>query len=207
MEASQRVKVRWKEKKVAPSRTQFPLAQEEKPHTTRPCDACTMQPFSLLVLNCFSPFYTVWTLWSCIYYEFKDTFEEKELKRVFQSHFALFPCLFTLGLYKGGSMNELVFFLVALAEVQVAVLTVLNLPQQGFLATRRIVGSISAVSRVRSLILPGGWVWAHFPEQRLVIEPSRIGHCCVLQPAVICLTDTLRFAKAIRQHTVTSCVA
>ena len=53
-------------------------------------------------------------------------------------------------------MNELVFFLVALAEVQVAVLTVLNLPQQGFLATRRIVGSISAVSRVRSLILPGG---------------------------------------------------
>ena len=35
------------------------------------------------------------------------------------------------------------------------------------------LGSISAVSRVRSLILPGGWVWAHFPEQRLVIEPSK----------------------------------
>ena len=27
------------------------------------------------------------------------------------------------------------------------------------------LGSISAVSRVRSLILPGGWVRAHFPEQ------------------------------------------
>ena len=49
-------------------------------------------------------------------------------------------------------MNELVFFLVALAEVQVAFLSVLNLPRQGFLAT------------------------------------CRIGHCCVLQPAVICLT-------------------
>ena len=38
------------------------------------------------------------------------------------------------------------------------------------------IGSISTVSRVRSLILPeerfGGWVWAHFPEQRLVIEPN-----------------------------------
>ena len=36
------------------------------------------------------------------------------------------------------------------------------------------LGSISTVSRVRSLILPsfGGWVWAHFPEQRLVIEPN-----------------------------------
>ena len=52
---------------------------------------------------------------------------------------------------------------------------------------RVIIGSISAVSRVRSLILPGGmsagsfsrtaagkWVRAHFPEQRLVIEPSVI---------------------------------
>ena len=38
---------------------------------------------------------------------------------------------------------------------------------------RVFLGSISAVSRVRSLILPlGGWVRAHFPEQRLVIEPS-----------------------------------
>ena len=167
MNASQRVKVRWKEKKVAPSRTQSPLAQEEKPHTTKPCDACTMQPWNLMVLNCFSPPFTLFEpLWSCIYYEFKDTFEEKELKRVFRSHFALFPCLFTLGLYKGCSMNELVFFLVALAEVQVAVLSVLNLPRQGFLGT------------------------------------CRIGHCFVLQPAVICLTNTLRFAKAIRQHTV-----
>ena len=32
----------------------------------------------------------------------------------------------------------------------------------------KIIGSISAVSRVRSLIL----VRAHFPEQRLVIEPT-----------------------------------
>ena len=35
-------------------------------------------------------------------------------------------------------MNALVFFFDALAEVQVAVLSVLYLPRQGFLATRRI---------------------------------------------------------------------
>ena len=47
-----------------------------------------------------------------------------------------------------------------------------------FVAISRL-GSISAVSRVQSLILPeerwgggGGWVRAHFPEQQLVIEPN-----------------------------------
>ena len=50
--------------------------------------------------------------------------EEKYLKRVFQNHLALFPRLFTIGLYVGRSMNALVFFLAALAEVQVAVLSV-----------------------------------------------------------------------------------
>ena len=38
----------------------------------------------------------------------------------------------------------------------------------GLIAPRKL-GSISAVSRVRSF---GGWVRAHFPEQRLVIEPT-----------------------------------
>ena len=46
------------------------------------------------------------------------------------------------------------------------------LPRRNLEAIGAFVGSISAVSRVRSLILPGGWVWAHFPEQRLVIEPK-----------------------------------
>ena len=32
----------------------------------------------------FSPIHTVLTLWGCIYHEFKDTCEEKKLKRVFQ---------------------------------------------------------------------------------------------------------------------------
>ena len=32
-------------------------------------------------------------------------------KQVFESHFGLFPCLFTLRHYNGRSMNALVFFL------------------------------------------------------------------------------------------------
>ena len=47
----------------------------------------------------------------------------------------LFPCLFTLGLYIGRSINGLVFFFAAFAEVQVTVLSVLNLPRQGFPTT------------------------------------------------------------------------
>ena len=45
----------------------------------------------------------------------------------------------------------MVFFVVPLANLSRA---------------RLVVGSISTVSR--------GWVWAHFPEQRLVIEPSLV---------------------------------
>ena len=48
------------------------------------------------------------------------------------------------------------------------------------------LGLISTVSRVQSLILPGGWVRAHFPEQRLVIEPivAQDSH----QPIIIILS-------------------
>ena len=56
-------------------------------------------------------------------------------KRVFENHFALFQCLFTLGLYIGRSINGVVFFFAALAEVQVTILLVLNLPRQGLPST------------------------------------------------------------------------
>ena len=52
------------------------------------------------------------------------------LKRTFQNHFTLFPCLFTLGLYIGRLMNALVYFFTVVTEVQVAIHSVLNLPQQ-----------------------------------------------------------------------------
>ena len=101
-----------------------------------------MQPLRHLLVKInnvevsFSAIHTVRTfIWSCIFHEFKDTFEEKYLKGVFQNHFALFPCLFTLGLYIGRSINGLVFFFAGLAEVHVTVLSVLNRRRQGFPAT------------------------------------------------------------------------
>ena len=66
---------------------------------------------------------------------FKDTFEEKWLKRVFKtiSHYLRVYSL--SGFTVGRSINGLVFFFAAFAEVQVTVLSVLNLPRQGFPAT------------------------------------------------------------------------
>ena len=62
-----------------------------------------------------SAIHAVWSLWSCIYHEFKEI-----LRKISLSHFALFPCLFTLGL-NGRSIYELLFF-VARAGFHVAVL-------------------------------------------------------------------------------------
>ena len=138
-----------------PSCTPSFSSEKMQPLTTGPCDHCAIHVVKLIALKYFS----VWTLWSCIYHEFKDTFEEKYLKRVFQNYFALFPCLFTLGLYIGSSINGLVFFFAALAEVQVTVLLVLNLPRQ-----------------------------------RMSSQLSNWALLC-LQPAVICLRNTLRFAN------------
>ena len=105
METSQRVKIRWKKKieskklQLAPPgfepAHQLPPAQNVKPRTTGPCDHCHS--------HCLN-------LWRSIYHDFKDTIDEKLLKQVFPSHFALFLCLFILRLYKGRSMNALVFF-------------------------------------------------------------------------------------------------
>ena len=75
---------------------------------------------------------------------------EKQLKQVFQSHFAIFPCLFTLGLYNSCSINALVYFFAALAEV-------------------------------------------HLTAARISSHLSNRTVLC-LQPAVICLRKTLRFA-------------
>ena len=116
---------------VAPSgcepAAQLPLAHKVRPSTTGRDDHTTQHihilNHKMNSLKVFFPaIHTVLTLWRCIYHEFKDAF----------------PCLFTLGLYNGCSMNALVLFFAALAEVQVAVVSVLNLPRHGFPASCRI---------------------------------------------------------------------
>ena len=68
----------------------------------------------------------------------KIHFRKNSSNKYFKAILYYFHVLFTLGLYNGCSMNALIFFFVALAEVQVVALSVLNLPRQGFLATCRI---------------------------------------------------------------------
>ena len=62
----------------------------------------------------FSAIHTVWTLWSCIYDEFKDTLRKNSSNEYFKAILHYFLVLFTLGLYNGRSMNTLIFFFVAL---------------------------------------------------------------------------------------------
>ena len=97
-----------------------------------------MQPLSQQQLEInsvevsFSTFHTV-EPYGAVFIMNSNIHLRKQLKRVFQNHFALSPCLFEL--YIGRSINGLVFFFAAFAEVQVTVLSVLNLPRQGFPAT------------------------------------------------------------------------
>ena len=97
-----------------------------------------MQPLSQQQLEInsvevsFSTFHTV-EPYGAVFIMNSNIHLRRQLKRVFQNHFALSPCLFEL--YIGRSINGLVFFFAAFAEVQVTVLSVLNLPRQGFPAT------------------------------------------------------------------------
>ena len=95
--------------------------------------------YSLEVINYFSLPFTLFEPCGAVFMmNSKIHFRKNSSNKYFKAILHYFHVLFTLGLYNGCSMNALIFFFVALAEVQVAVLSVLNLPRQGFLATCRI---------------------------------------------------------------------
>ena len=89
---AKRKKKRYKETEnsVARSRTRFICTFKQL------LDLCTTVTHIIWKINFviskqfFSAIDTVWNWWSCIYHEFKYTFEEDLLKRVFQSYFSLF---------------------------------------------------------------------------------------------------------------------
>ena len=121
------------------SSPQPPPAKKVRLLTTGPCDNYTKQHVKLIVLKYFSLPFTLFEPCGAVFImNSKIHLRKNSSKRVFQNHFALFPCLFTVGFYIGRSINGLVFFFAALAEVQVTVLSVLNLPRQGFPATCQI---------------------------------------------------------------------
>ena len=112
--------------------------------TTGPCDHYTNNYLNywdvkLIVLKYFSLPFTLFEPCGAVFMmNSKIHFRKNSSNKYFKAILHYFHVLFTLGLYDGRSMNALIFFFVALAEVQVAALSVWNLPRQGFLATCRI---------------------------------------------------------------------
>ena len=90
---------------------QLPPTQKVKPRTTGPCDHCTICSVKLIVLKYFCLTFTLFELLEEYLSWIQRYIWGKIPKQVFESHFGLFPCLFTLGHYNGRSMNALVFFL------------------------------------------------------------------------------------------------
>ena len=104
-----------------------------------PCVHCTNRSVKLIVFKYFSLPFTLFERCGAVFMmDSKINLRKNSSKEYFKAILHYFRVLFSLGLYNGRSMNALFFFFVALAEVQVAVLSVLNLPRQGFLATCRI---------------------------------------------------------------------
>ena len=79
----------------------------------------------------FSAIHTVWTLWSCICHEFKDTFEENSLNEYFKtvSHYFRVKSLSGFIWATRSRWKHWSFFFAAVAEVQVTVLSVLHIDQ------------------------------------------------------------------------------
>ena len=87
------------------------------------------QSLKLKVMKYFSLPFTLFGPYGAVFMiNSKIHLRKNSSKRVFQNHFALFRCLFTLGLCIGRSINGLVFFFDALGEGQVTVLSVLKHP-------------------------------------------------------------------------------
>ena len=112
--------------------------------TTGPCDHCTKRRVKLIMLKYFSSPFTLFERCRAVFMMNSKINLKKNCSKVcFKAILHYFRVLFTPGLCNGRSMNSLIFFFVALVEVQVTFLSVLNLPRQGFLATCRI-GQITA---------------------------------------------------------------
>ena len=79
-------------------------------------DHYTKISLKLIVLKYFSLPFTLFEPCRAVFImNSKIHLSKSSSKRVFQNHFALSPCLFTLGLYIGRSINGLVSFITALA--------------------------------------------------------------------------------------------
>ena len=100
----------------------FLQQKKVRPLTTGPCDNYANQWLKVIVLKYFSLPFTLFEPCGAVFImNSKIHLRKNSSKRVFENHHR--------------SINGLVFFFAALAEGQVTVLSVLNLPRQRFPAT------------------------------------------------------------------------
>ena len=120
--------------------TRIPTSSSEKSAASNQWAMRSVRPFFFKINNLevsFSAIHTVWTLWSCIYHEYSKIHLRKNSSNEYFKTISRYLRVFSLsGFTVGRSINGLVFFFPAhRTEVQVTVLSMLNLPQQGFPAT------------------------------------------------------------------------
>ena len=90
----------------------------------------------LIVLKYFSLLFTLFEPYGAVFImNSKIHLRKNSSDEYFKTILRYFRVYGTLGLYLGRSINGLVFFFAALAEVQVTILSLLSLPRQGFPAT------------------------------------------------------------------------
>ena len=90
----------------------------------------------LIVLKYFSLLFTLFEPYGAVFImNSKIHLRKNSSDEYFKTILHYFRVYDTLGLYLSRSINGLVFFFAALAEVQVTILSLLSLPRQGFPAT------------------------------------------------------------------------
>ena len=103
-----------------------------RPLTTGPCDHRTDNSLKLIVLKYFSLPFTLFEPYGAVFImNLKIHLTKNNSNEYFKTISHYFRVYSLSGFKEAGSINGMVFFFAALAEVQVTVLSVLNLPRQG----------------------------------------------------------------------------
>ena len=104
--------------------------------TTGPCDHYAYCFLKLIVLKYLSPPFTLFEPYGAVFIMNSKIHLRKNSSNEYFKTISHYLRVYSLsGFTVGRSINGLVFFFAAFAEVQVTVLSVLNLPRQGFPAT------------------------------------------------------------------------
>ena len=117
---------------LEPSCTPTSSSEKVWPLTTGPCDHCADNSSKLIVLKYFSLPFTLFEPYGAVFIMNSKIHLRKNSSNEYFKTISHYFRVYSLSGFKiGRSINGVVFFFAALAEVQVTVLSVLNLPRKG----------------------------------------------------------------------------